>query len=53
MSSQSTMHRIAKFNINNSYIKYTDEFMINRMNELIENYNNNPTPENYLNRTIF
>jgi len=48
VSSQSTMHRIAKFNIDNSYIKYTDEFMINRMNELIENYKNDPTPENYL-----
>lgn len=48
VSSQSTMHRITKFDLDNSYIEFTDEFMIKRMKELVEEYNSNPTPENYL-----
>lgn len=48
VSSQSTMHRIAKFDLDKAYIKYVDKFMINRMKELVSIYNENPTPENYL-----
>ena len=48
VSSQSTMHRIAMFDIKNQCNEYVDEQIINRLNELKEIYNNNPTPENYL-----
>ena len=48
VSSQSTMHRIAKFNLDESYIEYTDKRMIEIMNELVDIYNADPTPENYL-----
>lgn len=48
VSSQSTMHRITKFDLDKSYIEYVDEFMIKRMKELVKEYNENPTPENYL-----
>ena len=48
VSSQSTMHRIAKFDLDKAYIEYVDEFIINRMKELVNIYNENPTPENYL-----
>lgn len=39
ISSQSTMHRITKFNLDESYIEYVDEVMINRMKELVGEYN--------------
>ena len=48
VSSQSTMHRITKFNLDNAYIDYVDNVMVNRMKELIDIYNENPTQENYL-----
>lgn len=48
VSSQSTMHRITKFDLDKSYIKYVDKFMIARMKELVKIYNENPTPNNYL-----
>lgn len=48
VSSQSTMHRITKFNLDNAYIEYTDRRIIEIMKELVEAYNANPTPENYL-----
>ena len=48
ISSQSTMHRITKFNLDNAYIQYTDKIIINRMKELVQEYNECPTPENYL-----
>lgn len=48
VSSQSTMHRIAMFDIKNQCNEYVDEQIINRLNEIKEIYNNNPTPENYL-----
>ena len=48
VSSQSTMHRITKFNLDNAYIQYTDKIIINRMKELVQEYNECPTPENYL-----
>lgn len=39
ISSQSTMHRIAKFDLDRQYIEYVDPQMINRMNELVNEYN--------------
>lgn len=48
VSSQSTMHRITKFNLDNQYIKHVDPRVIEIMRELVDTYNENPTPENYL-----
>lgn len=48
VSSQSTMHCITKFDIDNQYIKYTDKRMIEIMKELIAKYNETPSSENYL-----
>jgi len=39
VSSQSTMHRITKFDLDKSYIKYVDEDIINIMKEKIKDYN--------------
>lgn len=39
VSAQSTMHRISKFNLDESYIKYVDENIISIMKSKIENYN--------------
>lgn len=48
VSSQSTMHRITKFDLDNAYIKYVDKRIVDVMKEKIEEYNNNPTNEKYL-----
>lgn len=48
VSSQSTMHRITKFDLDKAYIEYTDPRIIEIMKELVENYNANPTKENKL-----
>ena len=48
VSSQSTMHRIAKFELDSQYIEYVDPRAIELMKELVAEYNANPTPENYL-----
>ena len=48
VSSQSTMHRITKFNLNKAYIEYTDPRMIEIMQQLVDQYNADPTPDNYL-----
>lgn len=48
VSSQSTMHRISKFNLDEAYMEYTDPRVIEIMKELVAEYNANPTPENYL-----
>ena len=39
VSSQSTMHRITKFNLDNQYIEYVDPRIIEIMKEKINNYN--------------
>lgn len=38
-SSQSTMHRITKFNLDKSYVKYVDKRCIEIIKELVEEYN--------------
>ena len=48
VSSQSTMHRITKFDLDKSYIEYVDPRIIAVMKELVKRYNADPTPENYL-----
>ena len=48
VSSQSTMHRMAKFYLDSSYNEYVDQRIIAIMYELKEEYEANPTPENYL-----
>ena len=48
VSSQSTMHRITKFDLDKSYIEYVDHRMIDIMKELVNTYNENQTAENYL-----
>lgn len=39
ISSQSTMHRITKFNLDNAYIEYVDQRIIDIMKEKVEEYN--------------
>lgn len=48
VSSQSTMHRITKFDLDEAYIEYVDPRIIEIMKEKVNDYNNDPTPENYL-----
>lgn len=48
ISSQSTMHRISKFDLDNQYIDYVDERMISIMNELKDRYNETQDKEDYL-----
>lgn len=40
ISSQSTMHKIAKFDLDKTYIKYVDERIIDIMKEKVADYNN-------------
>lgn len=48
VSSQSTMHRIAKFDLSKQYNEYVDPRMIEIMNELHEKYNQTQDTEDYL-----
>jgi len=52
ISSQSTMHRITKFNLDEAYNEYVDQRMIDIMKELVAEYNNKDlvdrTAEDYL-----
>ena len=48
VSSQSTMHRITKFDLDTTYIEYVDPRAIEIMKELVKEYNENPTADNYL-----
>ena len=48
ISSQSTMHRISKFDLDNQYIKYVDPRIIKIMNELKDRYNETQDKEDYL-----
>ena len=42
------MHRISKFNLDYAFNEYVDEVIVERLKEVQKNYNDNPTPENYL-----
>lgn len=48
VSSQSTMHRIANFNIAEQCNEYVCPEAIELAERLVKQYENNPTPENYL-----
>lgn len=48
VSSQSTMHRITRFDLDTAYISYTDPRMVAIMKEKVADYNASPTPEKYL-----
>jgi len=48
VSSQSTMHRISKFNLETVYDEHTDPRMIAVMRELVARYNETKDPEDYL-----
>ena len=48
ISSQSTMHRIAKFDIEKQVISYVTKNTINEVNRLKDIYNDDPSTENYL-----
>lgn len=39
ISSQSTMHRITKFNLAEQYVKYVDDRIVNIIKEKVKNYN--------------
>lgn len=45
VSSQSTMHRITKFDLDDSYIEYVDPRIINIMKEKVEDFNNTTDKE--------
>ena len=48
VSSQSTMHRILKFDVSSQCNKYVTEKAIENVNECIAEYNSNPSDEAYL-----
>ena len=48
VSSQSTMHRIAQFDIEEQCNEYVHFGVISILKGLLDCYNNDPTPENYL-----
>ena len=47
-TSQSTMHRISKFDLDEAFIEYVDQEIIERLKELQKEYNDNKTMDNYL-----
>lgn len=48
VSSQSTMHKITKLDPNKQCNKYVLQETVENLGKLIQHYNNDPTPENYL-----
>lgn len=48
VSSQSTMHRITKFDLDTAYNKYVDNRIIDIIKEKVADYNEEPTDEKYL-----
>lgn len=48
ISSQSTMHRISRFDLTHQYSEYVDNRMIEIMNELKDKYNKTQDKEDYL-----
>lgn len=49
VSSQSTMHRIARFDLDRQYNHHVDPRIINIVKELADRYNQTKDPEDYLN----
>lgn len=47
ISSQSTMHRLTKFDVKTQCVKDTDTIILNRYQELLDDYNANPSDEKW------
>lgn len=48
ITGQSCMHRISKFNLDDVFNEYVDPHIIIHLKAIQKEYNENPTPENYL-----
>ena len=48
VTSQSTMHRISKFDLDEAFIEYVDQQVLDRLKELQKEFNDNKTMDNYL-----
>lgn len=48
VSSQSTMHRLAKMTLDTAFTPYTDPVIVNRLKVLQKRYNEEPNNQNYL-----
>lgn len=48
VSSQSTMHKIAQFDIAEQCNEYVDPYIVEIVKVILNDYKTNPTPENYL-----
>lgn len=47
-SSQSTMHKITDFDLDDAYVDYVDKRIVDVVKEKVEEYKSNPSSENYL-----
>lgn len=48
VSSQSTMHRLSKMELDTAFTPYTDPWIVNRLKELQKRYNEEPSEQNFL-----
>ena len=48
ITGQSCMHRVSKFNLSEVFNEYVDPHIIIHLKAIQKEYNDNPTPENYL-----
>lgn len=48
VSSQSTMHRLSKMELDTAFTPYTDPWIVNRLKELQKRYNEGPSEQNFL-----
>lgn len=48
VSSQSTMHRLAKMELDTAFTPHTDPVIVNRLKVLQKNYNEEPNDQNFL-----
>lgn len=48
VSSQSTMHRLAKMELDTAFTPYTDPVIVNRLKVLQKHYNEEPNDQNFL-----
>ena len=48
ITGMSCMHRISKFNLDDAFNEYVDRNIIIHLKAIQKEYNENPTPENYL-----
>lgn len=48
VSSQSAMHRITKFDLDQQYIRYADPSVVDLMKDMVDEYKEDPTEDNWL-----